>query len=220
MSALSCHDLRVRRADGFLLDVRRLELEPGTITAMCGPNGSGKSTLLLACAGLIDLDGGRIDLEGEPYHRGRAPGPALQRRQLVLVHQEPYLLSGTVRRNLSWGLRLRRISKGERRERSAKVLKALDIEELALRNVARLSGGQQTVVAVARALVLQPRILLLDEITRDLDTTRRLAVMKTVREQATGGAAVLLATHDRELLQQLPDRCITLENGHITDETP
>ena len=217
MSTLSCHDLRVRRADSFLLDVLHLELEAGSVTAVCGPNGSGKSTLLLACAGLIDLDGGEVHFQGQPYHRGRAPAPASQRQRLVLVHQDPYLLRGTVRRNLSWGLRLRRVSKVERRQRSAEVLSALGIEDLTLRDVGCLSGGQKTLVAVARALVLHPEVLILDEVTRDLDEDRRLAVMAAFGEQAKRGAAILLATHDREIVEQVANQCVALEDGRITN---
>jgi ABC-type multidrug transport system ATPase subunit len=212
---LRCRNLRVRRKTGFLLEVPRLDLDPGTITAVSGPNGSGKSTLLLACAGLIDLDGGAVNCGDQLIHRGRAPAPAKFRRRTVLVHQDPYLLRGTVRRNLHWGLRLRRVPKTERHRRSAEISSALGIADLMLRQAASLSGGQQTLVAIARALVLRPTVLLLDEVTRDLDANHRLAVVKAIEQRATRDSAVLLATHDRDLMEQLASRQVTLENGKV-----
>ena len=212
MSRLACHGLEVRRG-GFVLRAT-LELAPGTITAACGPNGSGKSTLLLACAGLVDLAAGRVELDGRAIHHGRAPAPARLRRDLVLVHQDPYLLRGTVARNLSWGMRLRRVPGTERRARGARTLSALAIESLAECDVRGLSGGQQTLVAIARALVLEPAVLLLDEVTRDLDSEHRSAVIHALRERAARGAAVLLATHDPSLME-LADRRVNLAHGEI-----
>jgi ABC-type multidrug transport system ATPase subunit len=206
----------VRRAAGFELRVPELELERGSITAVAGPNGSGKSTLLLACAGLLDVAGGAVELDGGPYHRGRAPAPVAARRQVALVHQDPYLLRGSVRRNLSWGMRLRSVPRVERQQRGEQALKALGLDEsFALENVARLSGGQQTLVALARALALRPAVLLLDEVTRDLDEHHRAAALESVRSLAREGTAVLLATHDSEIIDTVAHRRVRLDGGSI-----
>lgn len=213
---LSCQDLRVERAAGFVLRIPSLELETGTVTAVTGPNGSGKSTLLLACAGLLDLAAGRVTLEGEPFHEGLAPAPALLRQRAVLVPQTPYLFRGSVLRNLCWGMRLRRLPGSEQETRAEAVLATLGIEALAGHDARRLSGGQQTLVAVARALVLRPALLLLDEVTRDLDQVHRPAVVRAIRAHvADHGGTVLLATHDRNAVELLADRQIHLENGWL-----
>ena len=169
-----------------------------------------------ACAGLLDLAGGRVDLEDSPYHQGRAPAPAHLRQKVVLVPQDPYLLRGTVLQNLSWGLRLRRVPASERRTRSAGTLTALGLEDVAQEDALRLSGGQRTLVAVARALVLCPAVLLLDEVTRDLDSQHRQAVVEAVRKLVSSqGTSVLLATHDQEIAQQLANRRVNLRDGRI-----
>lgn len=217
MSMLACRALRVRRTPDFELSVPELELDAGTITAAAGPNGSGKSTLLLACAGLLDVAAGRVDLEGSSYHQGRAPAPAVLRQRVVLVHQDPYLFKGTVRRNLSWGMRLRRIPVSERRRRSADILTALGLEGFAEQDVGRLSGGQRTLVAVARALVLEPAVLLLDEVTQDLDVDHRRAVIETVEKYAANGTAVLVATHDREIADTIADQRVSFADGEVTE---
>ena len=106
---LRCRELRVRRDNGFVLELASLELEPGSVTALMGPNGSGKSTLLLSCAGLCDLERGRVALDASRFHEGRAPASTALRQDVVLVPQDPYLMRGTVLRNLGLGLRLRHL---------------------------------------------------------------------------------------------------------------
>ncbi len=220
-SVLSCRDLEVRRASGFVLRVPSLSIGPASATAVCGPNGSGKSTLLLACAGLIELSGGQLELTDPHLPEGRAPTPLQHRRRVVLVPQDPYLLRGSVERNLSWGLKLRQVSRGEQRSRIAEVLGALAIEDLAASDAGRLSGGQRTLVAVARALVLRPGVLLLDEVTRDLDRQHREAVLDAVRGLPLHGSSVLLATHDLEIADRLAGVRIELQDGQIaTGEQP
>lgn len=213
--ALCCRDLEVRRASGFVLRVAELALDAGTTTAICGANGSGKSTLLLACAGLIDLSGGAIETDGALYHQGKAPAPSDMRRRVVLVTQDPYLLRGSVSRNLGWGLRLRRVPRSEQRGRISEVLGALGITALAEQEAASLSGGQRTLVAVARALVLRPALLLLDEVTRDLDREHRAAVVEAIKKSSVGGAAVMLATHDQGIVDELGASRIELNDGEI-----
>lgn len=214
---LACHNLLVQRARGFVLDIPGLQLEASSITAVCGPNGSGKSTLLLACAGLCDLEGGRVELTGGLCFRGRAPALAGFRRKAVLVHQEPYLLRGSVLHNLSWGLRLRRVGTKERAALCRQTLASLEIEDLGQSDVAGLSGGQRTLVAVARALVLQPPVLLLDEVTRDLDTHHKQAVLSAVRDLVELGSAVMLATHDQKVIQQLATGRVSLQRGQLVE---
>jgi ABC-type multidrug transport system ATPase subunit len=216
MSLLACRDLFVQHGD-FELRIPALELEAGTVTLVCGPNGSGKSTLLLACAGLLDLKGGSIDLCGELFSSGPAPAPARRRRQVVLVPQDPYLLRGTVRRNLSWGLRLRRVTRAQRLHAIEAVLSTVGLDGYANTRVHQLSGGQRTLVAVARALVLRPNVLLLDEVTRDLDRSHRRAVATAIHELAGQGPAVLLATHDTAMVETFPQRRVVLRDGRMVE---
>jgi tungstate transport system ATP-binding protein len=217
---LSCRDLQVRRGARFTLEVPALELAAGSVTALWGPNGSGKSTLLLACAGLLDVSAGRVALDDGAAHAGRAPGPLELRRQSVLVLQEPYLLKGSVQRNLMFGLALRRLPRAARQQRVSETLAGLGLDELQDSDVSRLSGGQRTLVAVARALALKPRVLLLDEVTRDLDAAHRQVVQRAVQQLAARGCAVLLATHDHETVDALAGRRVQLENGLIIGDAP
>jgi iron complex transport system ATP-binding protein len=102
----------------------------------------------------------------------------------------------------------------------SETLAGLGLDELQDSDVSRLSGGQRTLVDVARALALKPRVLLLDEVTRDLDAAHRQVVQRAVQQLAARGCAVLLATHDHETVDALAGRRVQLENGLIIGDAP
>lgn len=132
----------------------RLELEAGRLYVVRGPNGAGKSTLLRIIAGLIAPARGRIDRDGV---------------RVTLVHQHPYFFRGTLRSNIGFGLHAQGTPRREREHLVEHALKALGLDPLADRSARALSGGEQQRAAFARALVLRPDVLLLDEPTANLD---------------------------------------------------
>jgi len=199
------------------LQVERLEIETGAVTAVTGPNGAGKSTLLNLLAFLEGPTAGTIRFAG------RAVGPGTQaalRRRVGLVPQNPYLLRGTVADNVTLGLKLRGVPERAREAAARDAMERLGLVPLAGRPARRLSGGEAQKVAIARALALSPEVLLLDEPFTYLDTPALLAVERLVREVAAEGRTVVLTAHDAARAGALADRTVGLAGGHVVPAVP
>lgn len=220
MSAvLELDRLRVLRSGRTVLDVPSLVLGAGERVAVTGPVGAGKSTLLMAAAGLVRLDAGRVSLFGEPYHWGRPPGALRLRRRLALVAQDPCLFATTVRGNLLEGLKYRGMSRAERAARCDAWIDRLGLANLANRSAAELSGGEQRLVALGRALVLEPELLLLDEPTTHLDRALLPRVEHLLTRVSPAATTLVLATHDAAQANRLAGRVLILEAGRIVGDT-
>lgn len=165
---VSLKELVVSKNDQRICQVDRLEIARGERLGIVGSNGAGKSTLLRVLAGLEPDFSGECRIEAEL-------------RQRVIVHQVPWLFRGDVLRNVTFGLVARSISAGRRRELAMDWLQRLEIGDLASRDVRGLSGGERRRVAIARACVLRPALLLLDEPLADLDQTGEELVGKAIR---------------------------------------
>lgn len=201
----------------FSLDVA-FEIHRGEVLALLGPNGSGKTTCLDLVAGLRRPDRGRVVLDGAVLHDG-ARGVDLDpsERRVGFVFQEyalfPHL---TVRENVAYGPRARRLSRAESHRAVTEWLARLDLVGLADRIVTTLSGGQRQRVAIARALASGARILLLDEPFSALDATTRMTVRSELRALLRDlRLPALLVTHDPLDAFVVGDRLAVLENGRV-----
>ncbi|RME27079.1 MAG: ABC transporter ATP-binding protein [Deltaproteobacteria bacterium] len=213
---LALRGVKVHRGGRLVLDVESLELRRGELVLLSGENGAGKTTLLLAAAGLVDLSEGVVEMEGKPFHTGRAPAPVQARRRIGFVQQSPYMFSGSVLENTSYGLCLRGEPQKARNERARQMLESLGIGHLAERDARELSVGEQKLVAFARAVVLDCPVLLLDEVTASLDEKAREKVIESVREQAYGlGKAVLMASHIDYQAPGLECRPVRIASGRL-----
>jgi len=208
----------IRRSDEFLLDVD-LSIEPGMTVALLGPNGAGKSTTVSAIAGLLPLDGGRIQL-GEAVLDDPGGGTFVppERRRIGVVFQDfllfPHL---TVLENIAFGLRSRGVGRAQATESARGLMEGLDIAELESHAPRDLSGGQAQLVALARALVVEPDLLLLDEPLSALDVTTRAQLRRVLAEHLRGFAGPrLLITHDPSEAFLLADVVSLIEDGVIT----
>ena len=182
-----------------LFDDMRLELEGGTGYVLTGPNGSGKTTLLRIAAGLEAADGGQLGFRAQPA--GCSAYPEAWRREIVYVHQQPYLFHTSIEKNLAYGLARRGMPPGER---SVRVREALQWAGLADRREVppqKLSGGEKQRVALARAKVLNPTLLLLDEPTANLDGEARRQVLELVTALCIDNHTVVVASHDPEIIR-------------------
>jgi tungstate transport system ATP-binding protein len=197
-----------------VLSVDSLDIEEGRVTVLVGENGSGKTTLLRLLNGLVAPAAGRIEYRGEPVSVTDGAARRL-RSETVLVHQAPILFRGTVMQNVLYGLSLRRVPRPEAVRRASAALARVGLRGFEHRQAASLSGGERQRVAIARGCVLEPRVLLLDEPTANVDPESRTLVEDIVRGQAAAGATVLLSTHTLELAYRLCDRLLHLENGRI-----
>lgn len=182
-----------------LLDGAALVLEAGHGYALSGANGAGKTTLLRIIAGLEAADQGIIRFRGEAVSATAIP--EYWRREIVYVHQQPYLFRTSVEKNLEYGLARRGVP---RTERLARVGEALAWAGLADRREVppqKLSGGEAQRVALARAKLLNPALLLLDEPTANLDGTSRKQVLELVTALCMDDHTVVIASHDPEILR-------------------
>ncbi len=205
-------NLRQRYSGRLVLDVERLEIPEGAIVGLAGHNGSGKSTLLRILAFLESPTEGRI------LYRGKENGVRnpLLRREVTLLTQEPYLLKRTVRGNVAYGLKLRGQGRVESRIENALRMVGLDPEEFGMRNWYELSGGEAQRVALASRLVLDPKVLLLDEPTASLDEESSELVKRAAflaRERL--GSTVIIVSHDREWLEAACDSILHIEKGRM-----
>lgn len=195
-----------------------LEVTARESIVLVGPSGCGKTTLLRMIAGLDVPDAGEIWLDGLLVARGgRSLVPPHQRR-LGFVFQDlalwPHL---TVRGSLSFVMESVGVAKSEWRERIVRVLKLVRIEALVDRYPHQLSGGEQQRAAVARALVSEPRVLLLDEPFSSLDPDLRRVLRRELRDlQRTLGLTTIYVTHDSDDAHELADRVVTMRFGRIT----
>jgi putative ABC transport system ATP-binding protein len=183
---------------------------PVGASCVAGPSGSGKSTLLRLLNRLADPDSGRVLYEGVDV---RETDPLALRREVSLVPQLPALIEGTVQENIAYGPRLAGHSFDTR---SCLELAGLD-PGFAGRDAAKLSVGEQQRVMLARALALEPRVLLLDEPTSALDEAARDAVEGTLRRLRSRTAiSIVLVTHDTEQARRLAQYVIRIDGGRVT----
>ena len=160
MSMIQIRDLLIQRGGRNTLEVDALDISRGETLTVVGPNGAGKSTLLLALAHLLKPARGDIQFEGRSVSRWNE---LEYRRKISFVFQAPLLMDMTVEQNVALGLKFRGVSKDETQERVGKWIQALGIESLSKRRASQLSGGEAQRVSLARAFVLEPELLLLDE---------------------------------------------------------
>lgn len=194
-----------------------LAVPPGALITLLGPSGCGKTTLMRSIAGFVTPDRGRIAVDG----RDILSLPPEQRSTAMLFQSYSLFPHMTVEANVGFGLRMRRVPRGEIASRVIDVLKLTRITELAARYPGQLSGGQQQRVALARALVTQPDILLLDEPFGALDQSLREQVQIELRKlQQSLGITTLVVTHDQLEALTLSDLVAVMNAGRIEQLGP
>jgi tungstate transport system ATP-binding protein len=211
-------NLRVDFGARHALSIDSLDVEEGGITVLTGENGSGKTTLLRVLNGLLAPSGGSVLFRGEPLdvaagRGGAARGSSLLRSDCVLVHQSPLMLRGSVYQNVAYGLRIRGVPHGEILRRVSESLSRVGMGGCGHRRASSLSGGEKQRIAIARALALRPRVLLLDEPTANIDPEFRRTIEAIVRSTVSDGTTLIICSHDMEFAYRLCDRLIPLEAG-------
>jgi len=215
----------VTRAYGarVALDDVHFELLPGELTFLVGPSGAGKTTLLKLINREIRPSSGRLWVAGMPAHLIKASRVAELRRRVGVVFQDYKLLPRlTARENVAFGLQVGdlRVSDEEARDRSLDALEAVGLGDRGDAYPHQLSGGQQQRVAVARAVVGQPQLLIADEPTGNLDQETAWQMMDLFEDIAAWGTAVLVATHNVEIVTRLQRRVLTLVQGRLVRDQP
>jgi len=189
-----------------------LEIPEGSLTALLGPSGSGKSTLLRVIAGLEQPDSGTILINGEDVTYARP-----QERGVGFVFQHYAAFTHmSVRQNIAFGLQIRKRPKDEIRAKVDELLEIVGLTKWAGQRPSQLSGGQRQRMALARALAVQPRVLLLDEPFGALDATVRAELREWLRRlHDEQGVTTVLVTHDQEEAMEVADRIAVMNAGNI-----
>ncbi|MBI1800076.1 MAG: ABC transporter ATP-binding protein [Chloroflexi bacterium] len=211
---VSARDLVVKRGGAGVLDIPSFEIRRGEVISLVGPNGAGKSTLLLALAHLIPIARGEVRFEGKQV--GRELTVVDLRRRLAMVFQEPLLLNQSVYDNAAIGLKLHGLPAGEIKARVMPWLEKMGISHLSRRAARTLSGGEAQRASLARALALNPDLLLLDEPFGALDAPTRAALLsdlENILEEMR--VTTLFVTHDRMEAYTLGQRIAVMINGRI-----
>jgi ABC-type Fe3+/spermidine/putrescine transport system ATPase subunit len=196
----------------LVIDHVNLELKEGEFLSLLGPSGSGKTTILRIVAGLITPDQGKVILEGEDISKT----PPNKRNMGMVFQQYALFPHMTVRDNVAYGLKARKLKKAEIDRRVDRYLELVDLKHLAKRKPRELSGGQQQRVSLARALTIEPVVLLFDEPLSNLDARLKEQMLKEIRNlHRSLGFTAIYVTHDQNEALYLSDKIAVLNKGKI-----
>jgi sulfate transport system ATP-binding protein len=214
---IEARSITKRFGDFLALDDVSVDVPAGSLTALLGPSGSGKSTLLRVIAGLERPDSGAVFLDGEDV-TARPP----QKRGVGFVFQHYAAFKHmTVWDNVAFGLKIRRRPRAEIRERVTELLELVQLFGIAKRYPAQLSGGQRQRMGLARALAIDPTVLLLDEPFGALDARVRKELREWLRRlHDETGTTTVIVTHDQEEAMEVADRVAVLNAGRIEQAAP
>lgn len=211
----SLRGVRKAYAGRLVLDLAALEIRRGEVLGIVGPSGAGKSTLLRLLNFLEPPSAGELRFDGQPVP---AEAPLAMLRRVTTVFQRPVLLQQSVRDNIAFGLRLRGLAADGRVDAA---LAQVGLEPLARQPAHKLSGGEMQRAALARALVLEPEVLLLDEPTANLDPYNVGLIETIVREHNRArGTTVVLVTHNVFQARRLAARVGLLLGGQLVELAP
>jgi tungstate transport system ATP-binding protein len=215
---IEIRNLLIQRNGRVALKIDSLDIKRGETLAVVGPNGSGKSTLLLALARLLKPASGEVVFDGKSLSR---LDDLEYRRKISFVFQDPLLLDMTVEQNIALGLKFRKTPKEEVHPRVWKWIKHLGIESLAKRRAGQLSGGEAQRVSLARAFVLEPELLLLDEPFSSLDPPTRAKMLEDLSALlAEDHRTAVFVTHNLNEAAKLSHRIAVIVGGMLRQVGP
>ena len=221
MAFLEIHEVHKHFGPLNVLRGVDMSVQEHQVVCLIGPSGCGKSTLLRCINGLEPIQGGEIKLEGD-----RVSGPGVDvnrlRREVGIVFQSFNLFPHmSVMENVTLSpMKVLGFSRAEARERAMALLSRIGLEAKANEYPDRLSGGQQQRVAIVRALAMEPKLMLLDEITSALDPELVSEVLNIVRDLASQGMTMLLATHEMGFAREVASKVCFLYDGVVHEEGP
>ena len=190
-----------------------ISLYPGKCILLSGNNGSGKTTLLKIIAGLEVPSHAEIELSGKS-HSWKSAIRSI-RREIIYLHQQPYLLSGTVESNVSYGLRFTHLNRKQLRESVKEALEWAGLADVAKQQAKTLSGGVQQRVAFTRAWILKPKVLLLDEPMANMDIESREQACDLLKRMKSEGMSIVITSHDMNIFDGLIDSHFSLSEGKL-----
>lgn len=215
---LEVRNLTHRFDQKLALDNVSFDVYDGEFLAILGPSGCGKTTILRTLIGLLDVDEGTISIEG----RDITHAPASSRNMGIVFQNYALFENMTVLKNVQYALKMKKETRAGSEEKALEMLKAMGLSEHAKKKPSMLSGGQQQRVAIARTLVLTPRIILFDEPMSALDVETRLALRAELKRiQKEFGTTMIYITHDQEEAFAMADRIMVMDEAKLIQiDTP
>lgn len=209
---LQIENFTKKYGDITVVDNLSFEVPQGELLCVLGPSGCGKTTVLRAIGGFLEMTSGKIILDGEDITE---LDPS--ERQVSTVFQSYGLFPHmTVLENIGYGLKFRDISASTRKEKAMEYLKLVKLDNHGDKKISELSGGQQQRVALARSLVIEPKVLLLDEPLSNLDAKLRVEMREEIRRiQSAINMTTIFVTHDQEEAFSISDRILLLNKGKL-----
>jgi len=200
-----------------ILDIDNLDIKKGLITAVIGPSGVGKSTLLLILNGLLEPDSGSILFEGKDIARNLKLGDSV-RRSMAMAFQKPVMFDGTVFDNVAYSLKLRKIPDKEIKCQVYEILELVGLKNIASQKAETISGGEAQRIALARAMVYRPKVLLLDEPTANLDPANVTLIEEfIVHARKKYSTTIIIVTHNMFQAKRLSDISVFMLNGKVVE---
>ena len=208
---VSISTLKKYYSDKQVLDIDNLCIEKGKITGLIGPNGSGKTTLLRIISGL-DMDyAGTIKYDGSLLDEGIY-------KKMTLVTQKPYLFKRKVYENIEYPLKVRKVNKAVRKKKVEEIMYRFEIQDLRNKKGHLLSGGESQKVSLARAIIFEPELLLLDEPTSNIDPVSiKIMEREILNFNKETKGTVLIVTHNIEQAERLCHKIIPLDGGKVVE---
>jgi len=198
-----------------VLDISELSFDKGRITSVIGPSGSGKSTLLYILNGLDTASEGFIEFDGRIIDKK----PDINDRRLMsMVLQKPVVFNTTVFENIAYSLKLRKAAKKEIAERVSSIAELIGLQDKLSQRASTLSGGEAQRLALARAIIFRPKVLLLDEPTANLDPANVAMIEKLIMHAKTEyGTSIIIVTHNMFQAKRISDSVVFLLNGKVVE---
>jgi tungstate transport system ATP-binding protein len=188
-----------------------LDLQGGKIIVLLGVNGAGKTTLMRIMAGLENADSGKLYFNNQNIDCGAL------RKVSSLVFQKSAMFSTSVYDNLAYGLKIRKVPKDEIKRKVTDALQAVRLSGFEKRRAKKTSGGEQQRIALARAFLLEPHVLLLDEPTANLDPNSATIIEKAIVGQKSAQRIILMATHNLSQARRIAGEIVHIYNGEIVE---
>ena len=211
--------MRYRSSGTLAANNLSLDMDEGEFVFLVGPSGSGKTTIIKLLTGEVRADSGELEVNGFNLRTIRRRKLPRLRRTLGVIFQDFRLIEDkTVYDNVAFAMHVIGAPRREIRERVPYVLKLVGLEGREKRLPQELSGGEQQRVAVARALVNSPRLIIADEPTGNLDPAKSLELMLLLQKINDLGTTVLVVTHEKELVNAFSKRVISLEDGRVVSD--
>lgn len=218
---VEAENLLVKRQDRQLLAIDAVRVGTAPCTAIIGPNGAGKSLLLRILAGLMQPDVGHVTWGGQPALRPKSSlnqAQRITRLAVGFVSQRPALLARSAKNNLAYALRARGCGAADANDKAVAALESAGLSAIVNTPAQRLSAGEQQRLVLARALVLEPAILFLDEPTASVDPVSTAPIEAMLKRAMLEGCRIVIVSHDLNQVKRLADEVLLLNQGALVEQ--